>query len=119
MFKGTWLDYTILDNSIESIFYFLLILLIGIVFKRFIANQLAAFFFGFIKNHAKGIETKKLQELLQKPVGIFLIFLTLYFAFHQLHFPQTWEVPTEEKFGIRFILWKLFQTAIVFSITWI
>lgn len=119
MLKANWLQYSILDNSVESIFYFLLILLLGIVFKRFVSNQLSALFYRFIKKHTNGVEIKKFQELLHKPVGLFIVFVTIYIAFHQLHFPESWELPTEEKFGLRFIVWKLFQMALMISLTWI
>jgi len=119
MLESNWLHYSIFDNSIENIFYFLIILLAGIVLKRFVSNQLSAIFYQFIRKYTSGVEIKKFQELLNKPVGLFIVFITLYFAFRQLHFPISWEMPAEEKFGLRFIVWKLFQISIMISLTWI
>jgi MscS family membrane protein len=114
-----FLNQTFLDNSVESIIRFFSIILIGLVLKKFVSYQLSGLFYRLIKRHTKGVEIRKFQELLSKPVGLFIIFISIYIACKQIHYPVSWELPTEEKFGVRLIIWKIFQLSLVISLTWI
>ncbi|MBK9638216.1 MAG: mechanosensitive ion channel family protein [Bacteroidetes bacterium] len=52
-------------------------------------------------------------------MGYLLLLLSVYLACKQLHYPESWHLPSEEKFGIRLIIWRAFQLSIFISITWI
>lgn len=87
--------------------------------KRFVSHQLSGLIYRFIKRYAGGVDINAFRELLRKPVGIFILLISIYLACQQLHYPSQWELPTEEKFGIRFIVWKIFILSLFFSFTWI
>jgi MscS family membrane protein len=109
----------ILDNSIVSIFWFFVIIIFGLLLRKFVSNKLSGVIYGFLKKHVHGVDVQALRELLRKPIGLFIFLITFYIACKQLHYPPSWELPTEEKFGIRYIVWKGFQLSIVISLTWI
>lgn len=117
--NSAWLQDTIFENTIEHLLWFAGIILIGIVFKRFVSHHLSGLIYRFIKRYAAGVEVGHLRELLRKPFSLFIILVSLYIACLQLHYPASWQLPTEEKFGLRLIVWKLFELSLLFSITWI
>lgn len=113
------LQQTVFDNSVVNIVWFFVILLSGIILKRFVSHQLSGLIYRFIKRYAGGVDVNAFRELLRKPVGVFILLISFYLACRQLHYPPQWELPTEEKFGIRFIVWKIFLLSLFFSFTWI
>jgi MscS family membrane protein len=117
--NNDWRSQTIFENSVESILWFFGIILIGILFKRFVSNHLSGLIYRFIKKRTGGVDVKELRELLQKPFGLFVVLISLYIACLQLHWPVSWHLPSEENFGIKYVLWKAFQFSIVMTLTWI
>lgn len=116
---NNFLQQTIFDNSVVNIVWFFVILLSGIILKRFVSHQLSGLIYRFIKRYTEGVDVNAFRELLRKPVGVFIVLISFYLACKQLHYPAQWELPTEEKFGIRFIIWKIFLLSVFFSFTWI
>ncbi len=114
-----FLHRTFLGNTIESLCWFVGIILLGLLFKKLLSKLLALFVFRFFKKYSQGVGYNKLFLLLKKPLEIFILLITLYFAFDRLHFPEEWNIVAIEHFGLRLILSKLFQIFIVGSITWI
>ena len=113
------LQDTILDNSLQNIFIFSGIILTGIVLKRFFSHQISGLIYRLIKRYTTGVSVKEFRDLLHKPMSIFIMLITLYLAFRQLHFPLEWEIPTEEKFGVRYMIWKSFIFSLFLSLTWL
>lgn len=113
------LQDTILDNSLQSISIFCGIIFVGIVLKRFFSHQISGLIYRLIKRYTTGVSVKEFRDLLHKPMSLFVLLITLYLAFRQLHFPVEWEMPTEEKFGVRFIIWKGFILSLFLSLTWL
>lgn len=73
-------------------------------------------FTGLLKNVPAGVDVTQLRELLRKPFGLFILLISVYIGFLQLHWPASWHLPTEENFGIRFVIWKAFQMLIILSL---
>lgn len=115
----SFLEYTFLGNSMRSYCWFVGILLVGIIIKRFLSKVLAQLTFRLVKKYSSGVGFDKFLELLKAPFGVFVILITFYFAFDRLEFPQEWNLVPEEKFGVRMLMFRSFQCAIVLSITWI
>jgi MscS family membrane protein len=113
------LQDTFLDNSLQSIFLFTGIILTGMVLKRFFSHQISGLIYRLIKRYTTGVSVKEFRDILYKPMSLFILLVTLFIAFRQLHFPVEWEIPSEEKFGVRFILWKAFILSLFLSITWL
>jgi MscS family membrane protein len=110
---------TFLDNTLQAYCWFAGIILVGFLFKRILSKLLTLFVFRFVKRYSTGVGYDKLLVLLKKPLGVFIILLSLYFAFDQLSFPQEWHLAGIERFGIRMFLYRAFQVAIIVSITYV
>lgn len=114
-----WYDHIILENRVLDLLWFAGIILAGFILKRFVSNHLSGLIYQFIKRYAAGVDVRELRDLLRKPFGIFILLISTYIACKQIHWPESWHLPTEENFGLRFVIWKIFQFFIIFSITWI
>ncbi len=110
---------TFLGNTLESYCWFIGIILLGLLFKKLLSKLLALFVFKFLQKYSKGVGYERLLFLLKKPLGILILLSTFYFAFDRINFPQEWNLVTIDHFGLRLILYRLFEILMVVSITWI
>lgn len=108
-----------LGNSIVNYCWFVGILLIGLIFQRVLSKLLTLFVFKFLQKHTTGVGSDRLLVLLKKPMGVFIMLVFIFLAFNRLEFPAVWNFEPIEKFGLRMILYRFFQVAIVVSLTWI
>jgi MscS family membrane protein len=113
-----FLHRTILGNTVEDILWFIGIILAGLIFQRLISRLLTLFVFKFLQKYSTGVGFEKLLALLKRPMGIFIVLLSIYIAFQHLHFPASWNMASIDKFGLRMVMYRLFQIAIIISITW-
>ena len=117
-FLPEFLYDTFLENSILRYCLFFGIVLIGLLFKRFLSRRLSILFFMFFRNIAQGLSAERFLVLLAKPLDVFLVLITVYLAFDQLEFPTRWRMVTVDHFGVRMVLIHTFQVALTISITW-
>ena len=108
-----------LGNSYESYAWFIGILACGLIIKTFLSKILAQLTFRLVKKYSSGVGFDRFLELLKAPFGVFVVLVTIYLAFDRLEYPQEWQLVPEEKFGLRMVVFRSFQCAIVISITWI
>lgn len=109
----TWLlpDIKILDNHLTDILAFAAILLIGVAFKRFGAKILSRQSFRIFKSFARNQFSEVFVELLKKPIEQMIMVLIVYYAFHQLTFPQSWDLAPIDKIGVRWLVLVIWQIA--------
>ncbi len=112
-------NHTFLGNTIANYCWFAGIILAGLMFQRLLSKLLALFVFKFLQKYSTDIGYSKLLVLVKRPMGIFIMLIIFYLAFDRLEFPPQWNLVSSEKFGLRMILYRSFQIAMVFSITWI
>ncbi|MFL5765365.1 MAG: mechanosensitive ion channel family protein [Bacteroidia bacterium] len=110
---------TFLGNSLQAYCWFTGIILIGLLFKRILSKLLTAFVFRFLKKYSTGVGYDKLLVLLKKPLGVFIVLLSIYFAFDHLSFPPEWNFASIDRFGLRMVLYRSFQVAIIISVTYV
>jgi len=109
-----------LGNPIENYFWFIGIIAVGFFFRSLLSKLISKGMYRFLKTYAEGeVGFEKLLGLIKRPLSTVLSLLTVYFAFNQLNFPQQWQIPPVEEFGLRMALSKIFQVALCLSITWI
>ncbi|MEO8147584.1 MAG: mechanosensitive ion channel domain-containing protein [Bacteroidia bacterium] len=106
-------------NQVKDYLIFAGILFTGFLLRRFFSKTFSKLLYSIFKKKFVSVGIKKFTELLQRPFSFFIITLTLFFAFHQLEFPNEWNIAHDDNSGIRLALWRIFQTALVFSITWV
>lgn len=112
------LGRTFLDNTVENILWFFGIILIGLILKTAIAKVLTAFVFRFLKKYSTGVRSEKLFLLLKKPLDVFIILITFFIAFQYIDFPLSWKMMPKERFGVQMVIYKFYEAAIIFSVTW-
>lgn len=113
------LHRTFLGNTLENFCWFAGIILVGLIFQRLLSKLLTLFVFKFLQKYSKGVGYDKLLVLLKKPMGIFILLVSIYFAFDRLTFPLEWNLVSIENFGLRLILYRSFQILLIGTITWI
>jgi MscS family membrane protein len=113
-----WLHYEILENPVPRIIRFAVILMVGLLFKRFVSHHLSGLIFRLVQKRNSEVSIQQFRDLLHKPVALFITLLTLSFALLQLQYPPSWELVSEEEFGVRMVVWKIFKISIFVSIIW-
>lgn len=113
-----WHQLTFLENTLESILYAVGIILTGLIFLRFISKQLSKLVFKIFKRYSFGVSAEKFVQLLVQPISVFVFLLTLFIAFMQLHYPESWHLVPEQKAGLKMTVWRIFELALVCSVTW-
>ena len=108
-----WLipDITFLDNRLYDILLFSVILLLGLLLKRFGAKFLSRQSFRIFKSFSSNQFSEVFIELLRKPVEQLITVLVIYFAFERLNFPQDWNLAPVNKIGVRMLLLVIWQIA--------
>lgn len=114
-----FLQQRILGNSIESYLWFAGILLAGILLKRVISKLISRILFACFGRKTRAVGVEKFLELLTQPFSVFVLIITFYLAFDRLVFPREWELDPENVFGVRMVIFRIFDVAIIISICWI
>lgn len=117
--SSDWLEYELLENPVSRIIRFAAILLIGLLFKKYVSHHINGLLFRLIKKRSGEVSLQQFRDLLTRPVGLFVTLIIIYIACLQLQYPPSWQLASQSEFGLRFIIWKLFQISIVFSLTWV
>lgn len=108
-----------LGNLVESYCWFVGILLAGLIFKRVLSKILTFCVFKFLQKYATGVGYDKLLVLLKKPLGVFILLVSGYFAFNKLTFPVEWNFSPIDQFGLRMIIYRVYEVAIIVTLTWV
>lgn len=115
-FQRTWIG----ENTIADWCWFAGILLFGLLFHILFARLLTRLIYRLFRKKGKqDIGFDQLFVLLRRPWAVFLLLLTFYIACHQLAFPLSWKMAAADKFGIRMVLERIYETALIISFTWI
>jgi len=114
-----FLHLRIFGNTMESYLWFAGILLVGILFKRFISKLISRLLFACFGRKTRAVGVEKFLELLTQPVSVFVLIITFYLAFDRLEFPGEWQLDPENVFGVRMVIFRLFKVAIIISVVWI
>lgn len=109
--------WRLLENDLPDIVLFLVILVLGLLFKRFGAKFLSRQSFRFVKAFSRNQFSEVFVELLRKPVEQFLFLLILYFAFDRLSFPESWNFAPRSQYGLRWFIMMVWQVLFFISIT--
>lgn len=117
--QNYFLEQKFLGNTLESYLWFAGILIAGLIFRNLISKLFSYLFFNLLSRHFKSVGVDRFSELLAKPVSFFVLVLIVYMAFDRLEFPQEWKLVPGHQFGVRLVLFRIFETAVIFSLTWV
>lgn len=110
-------NWYFLENSALDLLIFVAILLLGLIFRRFFSNTCSKIILRFFPQEFVSIQD--CIQLLRKPFELLIFWISLYLATQNLHIPSAWHLVSIENFGIRFLLAKAFDSAIILTLTWI
>jgi MscS family membrane protein len=106
-----------LDNSAWDLILFGGIILIGFILRRFFSNSFSKIVYRFIPDES--ISIQDCVQLIRKPFELLIFWIFLYFAVQNLHVPSSWNIQPMENFGLLYLVEKLFESAVIFTITWV
>jgi MscS family membrane protein len=112
------LTWKFLGNTIENYLYFAGIILIGLLFKNLISKLITYFLFTILKQYFKTVGVQKFVDLITRPFSITIFLIVIYAACRHLHFPDEWHLVSENEFGLRMTLNKLFLVILTTALTW-
>jgi MscS family membrane protein len=110
-------NWYFLENSAIDFILFVAIILVGFILRRFFSNTFSKIVLRFFPHSS--ISIQDCVHLLRKPFELLIFWIFLYLAAQNLHIPDAWHWVSIEKFGIRFLISKAFETALILTITWI
>ena len=111
-----YLESEFLENKVTDILWLIGILAFGLLFRRFIAEYFSKILFRFIRHDSMPIRT--FVEMLGQPVRLLITLIIVYIASTFIHFPASWHLPSQEVFGLKMMLIRVFQGIFIFAIAW-
>jgi MscS family membrane protein len=112
-----YLQTEFLENKVIDILWLIGILAFGLLFRRFIAEYFSKILFRFIRHDSMPIRT--FLEMLGQPVRLLITLIVIYIASTFIHFPASWHLSSQEEFGLKMILIRMYQGVFIFAIAWI
>jgi MscS family membrane protein len=112
-----YLESEFLENKVTDILWLLGILAFGLLFRRFLAEYFSKIIYRFIRHDSVPIRT--FIEMLGQPVRLFITLIVIYLASTFIHFPASWNLPSQENFGLKMFLIRGFQGIFIFAVAWI
>ncbi|MEZ4904638.1 MAG: mechanosensitive ion channel family protein [Spirosomataceae bacterium] len=111
------LHYSILDNQVGDLLWFVGILLLGILIKRGLSFTISRAVYRFIKSEAGTIPVAEFIRLTRKPFEFLITLMILLLAFSQLTVPEDWAATGNEKWLL--IVEKTFFSVFSAAIAWL
>jgi MscS family membrane protein len=108
-----------LENSAQNYLIFVAAIILGLLFKGLISRYLSHSLYKVIGKKEKRVGMEKFDKLLTRPIGFFIMLTILYFGASYLEFPESWGLVSEDQFGLKMIIGKLFSFIYIYSIFWI
>ena len=96
-----FLELQFLENAVSEWLLFLLIILLSFIIRKFISNRVIGGILNIVnKDKIEG----EFNKLLNKPINNIIFLIFLYIAFNQLKYPDSWNLASQEEFGLKMIL---------------
>lgn len=112
-----YLQTEFLENKVADILWLLGILAFGLLFRRYLAEYFSKILYRFIRHD--NIPIRTFVEMLGQPVRLLITLIFLYLASSFIHFPTSWHLPSQEIFGLKMLLFKIYEGIFIFAVAWI
>ena len=119
MFESAFFDQVVLGNTVRDYSITAAIILIGLLVMKLVSKLLTGMIFRIFRNHASGVSADDLFQLLSRPVSFFFILCLTFVSLKNLSFPASWNLRSEDQFGLLMVLHKGYYMVIIYSIGWI
>jgi len=110
-------NWYFLENSAIDLILFAIVLIAGLALKRVISNSFSKIVLRFFPDSS--ITIQDCIQLLRKPFELLIFWIFLYLAAQNLHVPLAWHWVSIEYFGVRFLIAKAFESAVILTTTWV
>jgi MscS family membrane protein len=112
-----YLESEFLENKVSDILWLLGILAIGLLFRRYLAEHFSKILYRFIRHD--NIPIRTFIEMLGQPVRLLITLIFIYLASTFIHFPTSWHLPSQEIFGLKMMLIRIYEGIFIFAVAWI
>ena len=113
------LQYQFIGNTLEKYLWFVSIIFLGIIFRRFISKLSSKFLYRLFKRYSNEISAENFFSILHKPFKSLIMLIFFYLAINQLKFPAEWDLAPKHEFGIRMLFGKGYQVIFFSVFIWI
>lgn len=108
-----------LQNSIENWLWFLGILLIGWIFKRFFSVVVSKIAYRLLKKETGNVPVADFVDLLKSPVEFLLSLIIIYTALDEINFSRSWRILPLGKIRVNDFIDRVLDTLFIMAITWV
>ena len=114
-----FLQTEFLGNSLQDYCWFLGAILLGLLFKKLFSRYLSRLLYKVIGKKDNEIGVEKFNELLTRPIGLFIMLSIIYLGASHIQYPPSWNLGNVEEFGLKMMVSKVYALIYVISIFWI
>ena len=114
-----FLQTEFLGNSLQDYCWFLGAIVVGLLFKKLFSRYLSRLLYKVIGKKDIEIGVEKFNELLSKPIGLFIMLSIIYLGASHIQYPPSWNLGNGEEFGLKMMVSKVYALIYVISIFWI
>ena len=114
-----FLQTEFLGNTLQDYCWFLGAILLGLLFKKLFSRYLSRLLYKVIGKKDNEIGVEKFNELLTKPIGLFIMLSIIYLGASHIQYPPSWNLGNVEEFGLKMMVSKVYALTYVISIFWI
>ena len=114
-----FLQTEFLGNSFQDYCWFLGAIVVGLLFKKLFSRYLSRLLYKVIGKKDNEIGVEKFNELLTKPIGLFIMLSIIYLGASHIQYPPSWNLGNVEEFGLKMMVSKVYALIYVISIFWI
>ena len=100
-----YLELLFLGNPISAWLIFFLIVLLSFIVRKFISNRLISIIVNILN---KGYKDTSFNKQLIKPINNIIFVIFLYIACNQLKYPDSWNLVSENSFGLKMFVNKAY-----------
>ena len=112
-----YLETEFLENKVVDILWLLGIILLGLLFRRFLADYFSKIIYRFIRHDNVPIRT--FIEMIGQPTRLLITLIFIYLASTFIHFPVSWHLTSQEFFGLKMLLIRGYEGIFIFAVAWI
>ncbi len=112
-----YLPSEFLENKVTDILWLLGTLAFGLLFRRYLAEYFSKILYRFIRHD--NIPIRTFVEMLGQPVRLLITLIFIYLASTFIHFPMSWHLPSQEIFGLKMLLIRIYEGIFIFAVAWI
>ena len=114
-----FLQTEFLGNSLQDYCWFLGAIVVGLLFKKLFSRYLSRLLYKVIGKKDIEIGVEKFNELLSKPIGLFIMLSIIYLGASHIQYPPSWNLGNVEEFGLKMMVSKVYALIYVISFFWI